>query len=324
MHLEDDAALRRAIQLGEHHAGNIHDLAENASLCQAVLAHRGIEDQEDLINLGLLFYDALDLAQLIHQVNRSVQAAGGVDEDGVDPGLDAAGDRVEEMMEKGGEMGLLHSVAYVTFQELATRVSHRNTGKACNDPIADKMLQRIAADENLHMIFYRNICGAGMDIAPDQTLRAVTDIVTNFWSMGVPGPCGPCSEIFYDRGPEYGHEGGPAVDEDRYMEVWNLVFMESERGEGSGKSGFPVLGPLPKKNIDTGMGLERMASILQGVGTIYETDLFRALEVFEGSELMADTLGEQVFEFFLRAKWAEWHDYTAQITPWEIDTGIDL
>lgn len=100
----------------------------------------------------------------------------------------AAGDRVEEMMEKGGEMGLLHSVAYVTFQELATRVSHRNTGKACNDPIADKMLQRIAADENLHMIFYRNICGAGMDIAPDQTLRAVTDIVTNFQMPGAGMP----------------------------------------------------------------------------------------------------------------------------------------
>ena len=100
----------------------------------------------------------------------------------------AAGDRVEEMMEKGGEMGLLHSVAYVTFQELATRVSHRNTGKACNDPIADKMLQRIAADENLHMIFYRNICGAGMDLAPDQTLRAVTDIVTNFQMPGAGMP----------------------------------------------------------------------------------------------------------------------------------------
>ncbi len=100
----------------------------------------------------------------------------------------AAGDRVEELMAKGQDMGILHSVAYVTFQELATRVSHRNTGKACNDPIADKMLQRIAADENLHMIFYRNICGAGMDISPDQTLRAVTDIVTNFQMPGAGMP----------------------------------------------------------------------------------------------------------------------------------------
>jgi len=74
----------------------------------------------------------------------------------------------------GSETGLLHSVSYVTFQELATRVSHRNTGKVCDDPIADRMLQRIAADENLHMMFYRNICGAALDIAPDQTLEAVS------------------------------------------------------------------------------------------------------------------------------------------------------
>ena len=94
----------------------------------------------------------------------------------------------------------------------------------------------------------------------------------NFWSMGVPGPCGPCSEIFYDRGPEYGQDGGPAVDEDRYMEFWNLVFMQNERGEGSGKADFPIVGDLPKKNIDTGMGLERMATILQGVDNMYEID----------------------------------------------------
>ncbi|MFT4125453.1 MAG: acyl-ACP desaturase [Gordonia sp. (in: high G+C Gram-positive bacteria)] len=100
----------------------------------------------------------------------------------------AAGDRAEELMAVGQDMGLLHAVAYVTFQELATRVSHRNTGKACKDPIADKMLQRIAADENLHMIFYRNICGAGMDLAPDQTLRAVTDIVTHFQMPGAGMP----------------------------------------------------------------------------------------------------------------------------------------
>ncbi|MCW2946834.1 MAG: alanyl-tRNA synthetase [Actinoallomurus sp.] len=101
----------------------------------------------------------------------------------------------------------------------------------------------------------------------------------NFWSMGVPGPCGPCSEIYYDRGPEYGREGGPIADEDRYLEVWNLVFMQSERGPGAGKEGFPILGDLPAKNIDTGMGLERMASILQGVDNIYEIDtMWRILD----------------------------------------------
>ncbi|MDV7990030.1 MULTISPECIES: acyl-ACP desaturase [unclassified Rhodococcus (in: high G+C Gram-positive bacteria)] len=88
----------------------------------------------------------------------------------------------------GSQVGLLHSVAYVTFQELATRVSHRNTGKVCDDPIADRMLQRIAADENLHMIFYRNITGAAMDISPDQTLQAVSDIVMNFVMPGAGMP----------------------------------------------------------------------------------------------------------------------------------------
>lgn len=94
----------------------------------------------------------------------------------------------------------------------------------------------------------------------------------NYWDMGVPGPCGPCSEIFYDRGPEYGVDGGPEADEDRYIEIWNLVFMQYERGEGSGKE-YPILGELPKKNIDTGLGLERLAAVLQGVDNIYETDI---------------------------------------------------
>jgi len=99
----------------------------------------------------------------------------------------------------------------------------------------------------------------------------------NYWSMGVPGPCGPCSEIFYDRGPEYGREGGPVVDEERYLEVWNLVFMQYQRGAGSGKQDWPILGELPAKNIDTGLGLERMATILQGVDNLYEIDTSRAI-----------------------------------------------
>ena len=94
----------------------------------------------------------------------------------------------------------------------------------------------------------------------------------NFWSMGVPGPCGPCSEIYYDRGPAYGKDGGPIADENRYIEIWNLVFMQNERGTGSGKDDFPILGELPAKSIDTGLGLERVTSILQGVENIYEID----------------------------------------------------
>ncbi|MCQ8771057.1 alanine--tRNA ligase [Streptomyces telluris] len=130
---------------------------------------------------------------------------------------------------------------------------------------------------------------------PDARIVARGD-EDNFWSMGVPGPCGPCSELYYDRGPALGREGGPAVDEDRYMEFWNLVFMQYERGEGAGKSGYPILGELPRRNIDTGMGLERMATLLQGKDNLYEIDetrpvLDRAAElagVRYGADAQAD------------------------------------
>ena len=97
----------------------------------------------------------------------------------------------------------------------------------------------------------------------------------NYWSTGQPGPAGPDSEIFYDRGPAYGKEGGPAVDDDRYIEIWNLVFMQYQRGEGIGKEDFEILGELPKKNIDTGLGVERLAMLLQGVENFYESDQVR-------------------------------------------------
>ena len=118
----------------------------------------------------------------------------------------------------------------------------------------------------------------------------------NYWSMGVPGPCGPDSEIFYDRGPSYGPEGGPATGGDRYLELWNLVFMQFERGAGDGKDDYPILGALPRPSIDTGMGLERMAAVLQGVDNLYEIDTSRAIldraaeltGVRYGSETAAD------------------------------------
>ena len=115
----------------------------------------------------------------------------------------------------------------------------------------------------------------------------------NFWSMGVPGPCGPCSEIYYDRGPAYGKEGGPIADEDRYLEVWNLVFMQNIRGEGSGKEDFPILGELPAKNIDTGLGLERMAALLQGVENIYEIDTTKLI-LDKASELTGVKYGSNI------------------------------
>ena len=116
------------------------------------------------------------------------------------------------------------------------------------------------------------------------------DMADNFWSMGVPGPCGPCSEIYYDRGPSYGVDGGPIADENRYLEVWNLVFMQNERGEGGGKDGFPILGELPAKSIDTGLGLERMAALLQGVENIYEIDTTMQI-LNRASELSGVTYG---------------------------------
>jgi alanyl-tRNA synthetase len=99
----------------------------------------------------------------------------------------------------------------------------------------------------------------------------------NYWHMGVPGPGGPCSEIYYDRGPEHGREGGPVVDEERYLEVWNLVFMQYDLSAVRSKKDFDVRGELPARNIDTGMGLERMATLLQGVENLYEIDTTRAV-----------------------------------------------
>ncbi|MEU7283120.1 alanine--tRNA ligase [Streptomyces sp. NPDC045431] len=112
----------------------------------------------------------------------------------------------------------------------------------------------------------------------------------NFWDMGVPGPCGPCSEINYDRGPEFGVEGGPAVNDERYVEIWNLVFMQYERGEGRGKD-YPILGDLPSKNIDTGLGMERLAMILQGVRNMYETDTLKVV-IDKATELTGVRYGQ--------------------------------
>ena len=103
------------------------------------------------------------------------------------------------------------------------------------------------------------------------------DLADNYWHMGVPGPGGPCSEIYYDRGSGHGREGGPVADEDRYLEVWNLVFMQYQLSTVRTKVDFDIAGPLPAQNIDTGMGLERVATVLQGVDNLYEIDTSRAI-----------------------------------------------
>jgi alanyl-tRNA synthetase len=110
-------------------------------------------------------------------------------------------------------------------------------------------------------------------VSPDRIQRLGKD--SNYWSTGLPGPAGPCSEIFFDRGPEYGIDGGPATDDDRYVEIWNLVFMQYEIANVQSKYDFDIVGDLPAKNIDTGMGLERVAFIKQGVDNMYETDQVR-------------------------------------------------
>ncbi|HYN95235.1 MAG TPA: alanine--tRNA ligase [Pilimelia sp.] len=114
----------------------------------------------------------------------------------------------------------------------------------------------------------------------------------NFWSMGIPGPAGPCSELYYDRGPAYGPDGGPEVDEDRYLEYWNLVFMQYEITSVVDKENFEIVGDLPAKNIDTGMGLERLASILQGVDNMYEIDEVRPV-LARAAELTGRRYGEK-------------------------------
>ncbi len=94
----------------------------------------------------------------------------------------------------------------------------------------------------------------------------------NFWQMGVPGPCGPSSEIFFDKGPEHGEDGGPEVDDERFMEIWNLVFIQNIQDEP-----YHVVGDLPAKNIDTGAGLERVATVLQGVDSVFKTNELRSV-----------------------------------------------
>ena len=112
----------------------------------------------------------------------------------------------------------------------------------------------------------------------------------NYWHMGVPGPGGPCSEIYIDRGPEYGVEGGPEADEDRFLEIWNLVFQQEELSAVRAKDDFDVLRPLPSQNIDTGAGLERVALLKQGVANMYEIDEVYAV-IAKAAELSGKRYG---------------------------------
>src|SRR5580700_9009751 len=141
----------------------------------------------------------------------------------------------------------------------------------------DKLLVTVYHNDDEAFGLWKKIAG----FSEDRIIRIATS--DNFWQMGDTGPCGPCSEIFIDRGEHIwgGPPGSPEEDGDRFLEFWNLVFMQFEQLEGG------VRNPLPRPSIDTGMGLERMACILQGVDSVFETDTFRHL-----IEATASVLGE--------------------------------
>ena len=131
----------------------------------------------------------------------------------------------------------------------------------------DKLLVTVYSEDDEAADLWKRIAG----LSNDRIIRIPTS--DNFWRMGDTGPCGPCSEIFYDHGDSIpgGPPGSPDEDGDRFIEIWNLVFMQFEEGPPG------VRAPLPRPSIDTGMGMERFAAILQGVHDNYDTDTFRAL-----------------------------------------------
>jgi len=131
----------------------------------------------------------------------------------------------------------------------------------------DKLWVTVYSEDEEAATLWRKIAG----FSDDRIVRIATS--DNFWSMGDTGPCGPCSEIFFDYGPSVagGPPGSPDEDGDRYVEFWNLVFMQFDQSADGARV------PLPKPSIDTGMGLERMSAVLQGVHNVYDTDLFKTL-----------------------------------------------
>jgi alanyl-tRNA synthetase len=131
----------------------------------------------------------------------------------------------------------------------------------------DRLVVTVYAQDEEAAGLWRKISG----LADEKIIRIATS--DNFWSMGDTGPCGPCSEIFYDHGPALagGPPGSPDEDGDRFVEIWNLVFMQFDQQPGGARK------PLPRPSIDTGMGLERFTTVMQGVHNIYDTDLFRTL-----------------------------------------------
>ncbi|WP_203335525.1 alanine--tRNA ligase [Nocardioides limicola] len=137
----------------------------------------------------------------------------------------------------------------------------------------DRIWVTVLAGDEESKALWRDLAGL-----PEERIQE-RGLLDNYWNMGVPGPGGPCSEIYYDRGPAFGADGGPIVDEDRFLEIWNLVFMQESLETVRAKDDFDVAGPLPAKNIDTGLGLERVAYLLQDKDNMYEIDeMFPVIE----------------------------------------------
>jgi alanyl-tRNA synthetase len=181
-----------------------------------------------------------------------------------------------------------HTIRHMTFFEMLGNFSFGDyfkegaidhawelvTGGYGIDP--ERLWATVFADDEEAAELWRRYLPADRVVRRDRPLDQVPledrGKLDNFWSMGVAGPCGPCSEIFVDRGPAYGADGGPEADEERFLEIWNLVFMQFVRDDD-----FNIVGELDTKGVDTGSGLERVAIVLQDVPSVYETDLFAPL-----------------------------------------------
>ena len=152
---------------------------------------------------------------------------------------------------------------------------------------AGKLLVTVYSEDEEAAAIWKKVAG----LPDDRIIRIPTS--DNFWSMGDTGPCGPCSEIFYDHGPDVpgGPPGSPEEDGDRFIEIWNLVFMQYEQHADGTRTN------LPKPSIDTGMGLERMAAVLQGVHNNYDIDLFRTLIAAEEEVYRTKAAGDDLASF---------------------------
>jgi alanyl-tRNA synthetase len=195
----------------------------------------------------------------------------------------------QKCLRAGGKHNDLDNVGYTarhhTFFEMLGNFSFADYFKPLAIELAWTLLTQgfgIPADRLLVTVYHTDEEAAGLwrriaGLDDRRILRIASD--DNFWRMGDTGPCGPCSEIFYDYGEGVpgGPPGSPDEDGDRFTEIWNLVFMQDEEGPPPSPGEKGVRTPLPRPSIDTGMGLERMAAVLQGVGDNYDTDTFRAL-----------------------------------------------